>query len=320
MQPGKSASIRGLIRLLTDNLGLKALSLVLAVLLFSLVHSDVDAQRSLYLDVVALLPEADANRMLVSELPTQVKVTVRGSRSLISSISRDDLPPLQMDLRDGSIGYYYFDASDVELPGAAQVVEMTPSMVSLDWAQSASRPVAVRPRLEGELRRGLQLRSGIVVEPAVIAVRGPADVVGDLKAVSTAAVAVDGLDAGHHSRRVPLQPLPEHVTYEGESSVEVRLRVEPVVEERELKRLRVEAIGANVGALRPERVSITLRGPENLLSELDPETLVPYIEIPPEAPAGMQPYPVQLRGLPEGLTLLAIAPESVLARAKAAAQ
>src|SRR5689334_696413 len=94
----------GLGRFVTDNLGLKLTAIGLALMLFSLVHSDVDAQRSMYFDVEPLLPPPTAGKMLVSELPQQVKVTLRGSRSRLSTLTRDQLPPVHLDLRNESGG------------------------------------------------------------------------------------------------------------------------------------------------------------------------------------------------------------------------
>jgi hypothetical protein len=76
------------IKLLTQNGRLKLLSLALSVGLFSIVHSDQDAQRSLFVDVVTVLPPPSKGRMLISEIPDQVKVTLRGSRTRISAIDR----------------------------------------------------------------------------------------------------------------------------------------------------------------------------------------------------------------------------------------
>ena len=65
----------------TENVPLKLLSLALSVLLFSIVHSDQDGQRSIFVDVVALLPPPGSQKMLISDIPHQVKVTLRGSNS-----------------------------------------------------------------------------------------------------------------------------------------------------------------------------------------------------------------------------------------------
>lgn len=300
-------------RLVTTNLGLKLLALGLSLLLFSLVHSDVDAQRSMFIDVVALLPPPDAGRMLVSELPTQVKVTLRGSRSRLSDLTRDSFSPIQLDLREGTNGYYYFRPDEVDVAGGVHVVEIEPATVPLTWAPTGRKQLAVHPRIDGKLEEQHRLGAAATVKPSTVFVRGPKAVLEELTTVSTEAISLDGLAVGPHVRRVALAPLPKLVTYEGDAFVEVQLDVEPIVAERVLRRLEVAVLGASAAALRPDRVSVTVRGPQEALNELDPEQIVPYIELE-DATNTLSPHDIKLRGVPDALEVLRVVPSSVLAR------
>jgi YbbR domain-containing protein len=300
-------------RIITHNLGLKLLAIGLSLLLFSLVHSDVDAQRSMFIDVVALLPPPDAGRMLVSELPTQVKVTLRGSRSRLSDLSRDDFSPIQLDLRVGTNGYYYFRPDEVDIAGGVHVVEIEPSTVPLTWAPTGRKEVAVHARIEGKLEQHHRLRAAATARPGSVFVRGPKSVLEDLSTVSTEPLSLDGVGVGSHTRRVGLAPLPKLVTYEGDAYVEVQLDVEPIVAERTIKRLEVAVLGASAAALRPDRVSVTLRGSAEALSELDQDQVVPYIELA-NATNTLTAHDIKLRGVPEALEVLRVTPTSVLAR------
>jgi YbbR domain-containing protein len=302
--------------LFTENLGLKGAALALSLLLFSLVHSDVDAQRTVQVDVVALLPPPGAAKMLVSELPPYVKVTLRGSRSRISALSSDELPPIQVDLRDGEAGYYYFEPSAIEVGGNVQVVDISPPTVPLTWAVSAERKVPVQARVGGALAKGLSLREPIAVVPGRVTLRGPQPKVARLDSVSTEEIMLESLGLGTHTRRMPLQALPEYVTYVEDVAAEVTLVIEPIIAERSLKRLDVAAVGPGTVALRPERVTVTLRGPQDLLTELDPEGVVPYVELDPELGPATAPHEVKVRGVPESIELVGVVPASVLVRRK----
>ena len=300
-------------RFITNNLGLKLLAVALSLLLFSLVHSDVDAQRSMFIDVVALLPPADAGRMLISELPTQVKVTLRGSRSRLSDLSRDDFSPIQLDLREGTNGYYYFRPNEVDVAGGVHVMEIEPATVPLTWAPTGRKEVAVHARIEGKLEEHHRLRAAVTARPSSVFVRGPKSVLEELSTVSTESVSLASVSVGQHMRRVALAPLPKLVTYEGDAYVEVQLDVEPIVAERTLKRLEVAVLGASAAALRPDQISVTLRGPQEALAELDPEQVVPYIELS-TATSTLTAHDIKLRGVPETLEVLRVTPSSVLAR------
>lgn len=302
----------GISRLITDNIGLKLLALGASVLLFSLVHSDVDAQRSIFLDVVALLPPPSSGKLLISELPAQVKVTLRGSRSRLSSLSRDELSPIQMDLRDAATTPYYLDPRAIEVGSNVQVIEITPSIVPLTWATAGERRVPVQVQLEGELDKKLSLRGDVEVDAAYITLRGPEQALKSLNTVSTEPVSLVGLGLGEHRRRVPLEPLPEHVAYVEDTAVEVRLQVEPAVAERTLRHLEIAALGEGSVALRPDHVEVTLRGPQALIEALDPDVIVPYVTLDSMAAIGTHAADVQLRGVPAGVTVVRILPPSTL--------
>jgi YbbR domain-containing protein len=299
-------------RWVTDNLGLKLIALGLSLMLFSLVHSDVDAQRSMYLDVVALLPPPGSGQMLISELPAQVKVTLRGSRSKLSSLSRDQMLPVQMDLRNASSGNYYLDPLAIDVGGNVQVLEISPAMVPLTWVVAASKRVNVQVELEGDLDTGRRLLGEAQTDPASVTLRGPEERLRSLNTVSTEPVSLVGLGVGSHRRRVPLMPLPEHVTYLEDTAVEVKLVVTPVLSERTFKRLEVGSIGDDRLELRPHQVMVTLRGSRNLLDELEPDAIVPYVEIATAGPAATRPYDIKLRGVPEGVEVVRVLPPSVL--------
>ncbi len=310
--------LRGLlVRLVMDNLPLKFLAVVLSVALFSLVHSDTDAQRSLYVDVVALLPPPRAQRQLVSSLPTQVKITLRGSRSRLSALQREDFAPIQIDLRDGVRRTYYFDASAIDVPGAARVTVIEPSRLDLVWAASAERKVPIRTRLRGTPDEGYVVKKPVGLTPSVVSIAGPADEVKAITEVFTEELAVDGLGLGGHDRRAQLEPLHGHVSYVDQAACDVHIEIVPELGERVLRHLDVAALGAAEVSLRPAVVSLTLRGPVRALAELEAEEIVPYIELGALGTiSGTQAVPVHVRGVPEGFEVAHVVPSAVLVKRK----
>jgi YbbR domain-containing protein len=311
--PSRAPEGSPLLRLITQNFGLKALALTLSISLFSLVHSDVDAQRSIFLDVVALLPPPSSGKMLISELPAQVKVTLRGSRSKLSSLSRDELSPIQMDLRDASSGYFYLDPRAIEVGSNVQVVEITPMMIPLTWAVATEHRIPVRVQFEGELDRSLSLRpSDIEADPGYVTLRGPEQALHTLTTAPTEPVSLIGLGAGEHRRRLPLAPLPQHVTYVEDTAIEVRLRIQPAMVERTFKHLAIAAVGSERAGLRPEHVDATLRGPQNVIEGIESEALVPYVELDDAKLPEMQPSDIKLRGVPAGVEIVGVSPPSTL--------
>jgi hypothetical protein len=304
-----------LARFVFDNYPLKLLSLGLSVALFSLVHSDLDAQRSMYLDVVALLPPRKSDKMLVSPLPAQVKVTLRGSRARVAALQHDDFGPLQMDLRDTSRRYYYFDQGAIDVSGAVQVVSIEPASVELVWQPRAERKLPVKVKLRGSPQDGYVVRRPISVAPNVVSLSGPKAELDALAEVETDEIAIDGLGEGVHERRTQLQPLPAHLNYSDANSVLVQLEIGAEQGERTLRRLDVAVLGPGDAALRPGAVAITLQGSVRGLAELEPEQVVPYVELP-AAPAnpGVEVLEVKVRGVPDSVSVARVVPSSVIAK------
>lgn len=302
------------VRALTENVALKLVSLLLAIVLFSIVHTDVDAQRTVYVDVVTLLPPASARQMLVSELPHEVKLTVRGARSRVSALSRDDVQPLQMDLTDTNSREYVFDPTTVDLGAGLQVIEVAPARVALEWVTSAEKRLQVRVPVEGTPKAGHQVRTPVQVRPREVLVRGPEASVDRATEADTEPVNVDGLGPGTHTRWVSLRPPPVHVSYEAGETVEVRVVIDPVLGERTLRSLDVSVVGEGDHQVRPERVSVTLRGPVGELESMAIDEVVPYVDVSGTGGTGggTQPQEVQVRGLPGGIQVDRVAPNTVL--------
>ncbi len=299
-------------RAVTENLGLKILALACAIGLFVIVRGTEDAQMSVPVSVVALMPPASSNRMLISDIPDEVRVTLRGSRSVLNAVRRGGLTPIQMDLRDTSAHFYYFAQEGFELPAGASIVQIAPSAVPLRWVERAERTLPVEPLLEGEVGDGFVLTAA-TVEPSSVRVQGAAAEVNRLEEVRTAAVDVGNLRAGRHERRVPLGLLPEHVSYDHtDRTALVTITIEEEVGSRTFQDVDVAVVGATDVHVRPEQVNVVVRGPRARVQDLHPRRLVPFVDVTGlEAGRGAQPVQVQLRSPPEGMTFT-IEPAEVL--------
>lgn len=314
MTTRKTGRFASALRLVTDNFGLKLIALAAAVLLFSLVHGAGDLQRSVWVDVVTLRPPASARRMLLSSVPDQVRLTVRGRRALVQALGREPLGPVQLDLRDTTRRDVSFDAEEFDLPAGLHVVQINPPMIELDWAERAERRVPVVASLVGAPREDLEVRGALRVEPADVLVVGPADVVSRLNELTTEPIDLSRFAAGPQDVRAPLAAAPAHVNFGGGAPVRVLFELVPKLEVRTLRRVTVAAVGAGPRTeVRPARVDIVLRGAPAVVAALDPDVVIPTVtaEIP-SAAAGASMRPVQIRGLPPGVEVVSVSPPEVL--------
>jgi YbbR domain-containing protein len=207
-----ASSQKGFVRqALTENVGLKILALAASIALFVIVRGTEDVAGVVDVDVVALLPDDNSPRMLISDVPDQVRVTLRGSESVLDTVRAQGLEPIQMDLRDMSQHYYPFDPSQIDVRAGVSIERVEPPSIPLTWVDRAERRVRVAPLLEGDLRDGLTVVDQ-VVEPRTVRVRGAAPEVQRLAEVRTTAITISSLGPGTHTEDVSLGALPPHVT------------------------------------------------------------------------------------------------------------
>lgn len=300
-------------RLFLQNVWLKLFSLLVSIGLFAGVHGNEVGQRTVDVPVVAMLPPESTGKVLVGEIPNSVKVTLSGSRSVLNSLKRD---AVQVDLREAP-SYYTFEAQAFGLPTGI-AVEVDPPALRLRWEARAERKVTVRPHFTGNVDAAYELSGKVGITPSRLTVRGPRSKVDALAELPTEAISLSDLGLGSHRRHVSIAPLPKHVTTADSIDVVVEFAIEARKEQRRLRKLPVAVLGSTTAVVvRPQNVDVIVSGPERALSELDPEHVVPAIELDGLAPgAGAMPVAVTVRGLDESLRVVRVDPPEVLVRAK----
>jgi YbbR domain-containing protein len=300
------------IRLLfTENLGLKASALGIAILMFSLVHGAEDMERNVYVDVVVQPPPDAKDMILVTEVPDRVRVRLKGSRARLNAIRQENLAPVDVELKTKDEPQYYFEKEVFDLPTGVTVMGVVPPSVVFKWVPRAVRDLPVQVFLDGELRAGLEWATDPEVFPQTIMVEGPRDVVNSMRSVRSMDLDVEALEEGVVQREIPLVGAPAYTSFEPQT-VLVTLRVQQKMKERVLSPLRVSAEGVVPRSMRPKAVTIRVRGPELLVDQLDPASVLAVVNVvaSPED-KGSRSVPVELRGLPDGVELLEVVPDTI---------
>jgi YbbR domain-containing protein len=172
------------------HLGLKVMSVALAALLWLLVSGEQVVERALRipLEFTNLSPQLEP----VGEIPNVVDVRVRGSSGALARISAGELVAV-LDLRSARPGRRFFTltGSDVRAPFGVQVVQVTPSSLSVGFERSAAKVVRVVPEIEGSPAPGFAI-STVIADPETVEVVGPAGVIEGLMEAITEPVSVEG--------------------------------------------------------------------------------------------------------------------------------
>jgi YbbR domain-containing protein len=295
----------------TENLGLKAGAIGIAILMFSLVHGAEDMERSVYVGVVVQPPSDAQNMILVTEIPDRVRVRLKGSRARLNAIRPENLPPVDVELKTKDESRYYLEKEMFDLPTGVSVMQVVPPSLVFKWVPRAIRELPVEVSLDGKLPPGLEWAGEPEVFPETMDVDGPRDVVNSMRSVRSMEVDVRELEDGVLRREVPLVGAPANTTFEAQT-VLVTLRVQPKMKERVLSPLRVDAEGVVPRALRPRAITARIRGPEAIIDQLNPASVLAIVNLS-DTPAkkGALAVPVELRGLPDEIEVIEIEPAMV---------
>jgi hypothetical protein len=274
----------------TENVNLKLLSLACALILYSLVHSAQDAQRSVSASVVVQLPRDSSNRMLVDQRPPQVRLFLRGPTAALDDLHADDLS-LQVPLSSTSEHTAKLEAKMVSLPPTVRVEAFDPSTIELVWEDVITRDVPIQVSVLGTPAAGFMVKGAPVADPAVVRAHGPKSEVLNLQYARAAVFEVNGLTEGTYPRQLLIDAPPPRVTYET-TSVTVTTEITREMVERPFIKLPVIVVGQPKAKTLPAEVDVRLVCPPEILRALRPEQVVPRVDEKTTAPSGSESAPV----------------------------
>lgn len=264
-----------------ENLGLKIFSLVLAVGLFAVLRGQQDRQqRTIPVAVILRLPPESAERELMTPIPANVHVTLRGSTRAIDQLIQSGVPPIEIDLRAGNRDLLVFEPKLLSLPRDVDVTIIDPPSIRLEWQSIVTRRIPLQASITGKPTEGYVVKGEPEVEPQQVTVRGPASLVEVMQFVRLAAFDVSGLTEGVHRRRVAMDAPPNRVSILGPPSATVSVTIARRVSEVKFANRPIEVVGTTSGYVIPRTVDVTIVGPPEVVRALRPEQVVPRVALP----------------------------------------
>jgi YbbR domain-containing protein len=264
----------------TDNVGLKALSLTFALGLFTYLHGQQDQQqRAVAVNVVLRLPPDSARRELMTPVPASITVTLRGPARALDRLLQTNIPPVELDVRDGQKSTIVFDDKMLSLPEDVDIALIDPPSIDLDWQDIVTRQIPVQASITGQPAEGFLVSGEPQVDPKEITVRGPVSLVEVMQFARLAAFDVTGLTEGVYRRRIAIDAPPARVSYIGPQNATVTVTIARRVSEAKFEKRPVEVIGMASGVVTPRTVDVTVVGPPEVVRALRPEQVVPRADL-----------------------------------------
>ncbi len=277
----------------TENLNLKLLSFLFALVLYSMVHGGQDAQTSVGVDLDVLVPPESANRILVQQSAQQVKLTVRGSRAAIEELHARDIGAIQVDAHTGNEKRVPIDPASIRLPPGVRVEQIDPPAIDLMWEDRVERDVPIQVSVVGTPSPGYVVKSAPKPEPKDVRVKGPKSAVLTLQYARAEAFDVSGLGEGVFSKQLAIDKPQSQLSYDV-SSVKVTIEITREIVERPFTKLAIAVVGPAKGKTQPAEVDVRLVCPPEVLRALRPEQVVPRVEVKSHEPTGSATLPVEV--------------------------
>jgi hypothetical protein len=183
--------IRGL---LFDNLGLKLVALLMAVLVYLNVYTDRPA--SLMVSFPVQVTGLADSLTLSGPVPGTVQAELKGTGKALIRLRLSE-PQLSISLAGVERGHFEraIDAADLPIasyPGVEVVRVIGPRMLQLEIDRKVALRLPVAVRLEGALAAGMRADGVPAAEPPMVTVRGPEGALADRDSVVLEPVRIDG--------------------------------------------------------------------------------------------------------------------------------
>jgi YbbR domain-containing protein len=261
------------------HVGLKVLSVALAVLLWMIVSGEETVERGLRVPLE--LQQVPGGLELTGEVPATVDVRVRGASGTLSRVSTGDVVAV-LDLRSARSGRRLFPLTpdQVRAPFGVEVVQVQPSAVAMAFEPSASRQVPVVPAVDGRPAPGYVV-GPMTADPKEVEVIGPESAVRRVTEALTEPVSVSGA-RDHVRQSVILGLIDPSLRLKNARAATVTVQIVPAPLERTLRSrpVHLRNVPPNLEAQAiPSAVELTLRGSRDALARVEADDIAAYVDL-----------------------------------------
>jgi hypothetical protein len=188
---------------LLDNLGLKLLSVVLAIFLWAVVLGEQKVEVTLSIPLE--IKDLPRDLVLVNEPVDTLEVRLRGPKTLVTTLAPREvaLEGLPKSFAEGE-NVISIRPGAVRVPRGIEVMEVNPHRVRLVLDAIVVREVTVSPRIEGVPAKGFVLKR-VTSSPSRVRLAGPKSELRRLTRVYTLPISLEG-QASSFSTRAMLEP------------------------------------------------------------------------------------------------------------------
>ncbi len=167
----------------TNNLAAKIISFLVVLVLWAIIGGQPRAE--MWIAIPLEYRNMPPNMEIVGDMVNRVEVGIRGPRTVISTITPDQMRGF-VDLAQAAPGLNYIRLTpeNIQAPVATEITKINPSSIRIRLEAVNSRSIPVKPRMVGKLPPPLHMKS-LTVEPPSILLQGPSGTLKKIREIPT---------------------------------------------------------------------------------------------------------------------------------------
>jgi YbbR domain-containing protein len=258
------------------HIGLKAVSIALAALIWLIVSGEQIVERALRIPLE--FTNVPSQLEIVGEPPNVVDVRVRGSSGTLSRIAAGELVAvLDLDTARAGQRLFHLSGAEVRSPFGVEVVQVAPSNFYMTFEPSATKRVPIIPEVEGEPAAGFEIGT-VTAEPSTVEVEGPVSAVKAMTAAVTEPLSAAGASA-HMSEMVTVGVSDPSVRLKTKGLVRVTVNINPAQLQWAVTGIPVKVLNAKGHVtISPTTVTVHVRGARDTMGA-DPMSFEASVDV-----------------------------------------
>ena len=207
---------------LLNNLGLKVLSVILALFLWAVVVGEQKVEVTI--NVPLEIGDGPHNMVVVNDPADTLEIHVRGPKTLVSTLTPAEIAVegLPKNFVEGE-NLITIRPDMIQVPRGIEVVEVVPHRVRVVMEAVVEREVEVSPRIEGTPPQGYVVKQ-VTSIPSRIRMAGPRSDLRRLTRIYTVPINLDGHNASFTTRAM-LEPMGRQIRLLDDAPIMVAVEI-----------------------------------------------------------------------------------------------
>lgn len=287
------------------NLGLKLISVVIAILLWGIVlgSRNVEVTKEVPLEITTPPDVVPAN-----EIPDKIAFRLSGPKAFLRSILDRREEPIRVNLagaKPATVTYRFF-SDNIRVPIGVKVLSINPAAISIKLEYLKRKDIPVHLEVRGTLPDGYRVTQA-EVKPNLVRIKGPESRVDALTEIPTIPVDLSKLT---HSvdQEIPLDTARFNVQLDGPYP-RVLIQIESISANFRIKNVDIRVISSYESRLDEKGVTVLVRGDAKEIESLDRAHVYAWVDLSDRG-KGSYDVPVHV-SLPKDISLVKVIPDHV---------